>query len=164
MRLICAYVAPDRVRPPGKGPGLQPETERWALTHGFEMHDVSGSDIAYWSLLCELWRGGESFILMEDDMLPTEAAYRSLRYCRLRDWCVCPYRVNGMADGALGFARYSAALIRRYPDAMDGIPPDKRWWLTLDGNVTVSLVQRLRHPGPHIHRRHEVEHLHKYGR
>lgn len=165
MRLVCPYVPwqPGAYHL-GQHNGLDERTREWVLNRGGELVDVSGGDQAYWQLLRDLWRAGESFVLVEEDILPTRRAYNSLRHCPRSDWCVCPYRVNGVTDGGLGFTRFSGALMRRHPDAIEGIPPDKRWWVVLDGNVVVSLVQRLRHPGPHIHRRYEVEHLHKYGR
>ncbi len=109
-----------------------------------------GSDrLGYWALLRDLWAKGESFTLVEHDVVPHAAALRELAECDMA-WCAFPYAVgDGMLVTALGCTKFGAALIERHPNLLTGIARAHRDWQSLDAIIVGSL-----------HQRREVEHVH----
>lgn len=109
---------------------------------------VGGSDTAYYCLLRDLWAAGETFTLVEHDIVVTGEALDSLDECD-SDWCACPYPyVNGWVFAGLGCTRFDAAIVRRHPDLMgvvadmsdDTHPP--RHWCRLDAWISNELTRR----------------------
>lgn len=84
----------------------------------WEAHDVSGSMTAYAELLGELWRKGETFALIEQDIVINPDSLSTLAYCD-RGWCAFtyPFGDGGSIEG-LGCTRFSAKLIALCPDAV----------------------------------------------
>jgi hypothetical protein len=80
--------------------------------------DLSGSDRAYFDLLSSLWVVGETFCLVEHDIVIHPTALDELSTCP-NDWCAFPYPYGGpkLAYG-MGCVKFSADLIARNPDAM----------------------------------------------
>ena len=103
----------------------------------FEWPDVSGSDRAYFDLLSELWRDGESVIVIEHDIIIHPTALDELSACP-HDWCGFPHKYGNTITYGLGCVKFSAALIARNPDAMQRVGVmfdahhEKRHWCRLD--------------------------------
>jgi hypothetical protein len=76
MRLVIAYT-------PGM---LRPAVKQLGEDVGAEFIDVSGSDLAYGELVADLWQQGDSFLLLEHDVLPTAALLEEMWNCG-SEWC-----------------------------------------------------------------------------
>jgi hypothetical protein len=111
-RVICPHT--DRLFPQVK----------MALTDNcggtFEMVDVSGSDTAYYELLCQLWADGKSFCLVEHDIVVTLGTIESMDGCG-HEWCVSKYPYLRGTYWGLGCTRFRAPLLKRFPDLMDEV-------------------------------------------
>jgi hypothetical protein len=128
------------------------------------MVDVSGSARAYHDLLAGLWADGETFVLIEHDMIPTREAVTGLEACR-EWWCANPYPVNhqqGETIVGLGFVRFRAELLAA---AADAVIAAGRWrgpypachWAAVDARLARVLDRR----GYQVHRHPAVVgHLH----
>lgn len=114
---------------------LQPETAVALDATGYEWEavDVSDSDEAYWSLLAGLWSDGETFTIVEHDVVVVQNAMRQFEEC-YGEWCAFPAQyVNGPYAG-LACTKFSAALIARNPQAVvkagelyDSTHPPRHW-------------------------------------
>jgi hypothetical protein len=106
--------------------GLAPEVRALGEKYGARFADVSGSDTAYYELLKELWASGETFTVIEQDLLPDDELLEEVSNCAA-PWCAMAYvydsstpngqRVLDLSWGLPG--KYSRDLIRRHPDALD---------------------------------------------
>jgi hypothetical protein len=95
---------------------------------------VGSSDRAYFDLLARLWDRGESFVIVEHDIIPPDGGLVELAGCA-HDWCAFgyPYAEFGQHYG-LGCVKFSGDLIARNPDALkrvgvmrDGNHPPRHW-------------------------------------
>lgn len=111
---------------------------------------MSGRDDAYARLVTELWTAAEDFVLIEHDMVPTEAALADAFACSCL-WGVSPYNGPGLDPiyRSLGFVRFRSALMRREPDLMqhvtslhDAIDTPPGHWRSLDARLDGALRQR----------------------
>ena len=145
---------------------ILPET-RAALDHsGYEWiaADVTGSDTAYTELLQKLWRVGETFAIVEHDIVPWRGALEQLDECP-RDWCSFDYPFGGSMHAGLGCARFRDSLLAAYPTAVDDtlgeateIHP-RGFWCNLDDRLTRALSRFG--AAKHVHTP-AVGHLHPY--
>jgi len=95
--------------------------------------DVSGSSEAYFDLLHDLWGKGESFIIVEHDVVVHPTALQELEECKY-SWCAFPTPYfNGQHVG-LGCVKFGSLLLKRFPKAMDQVAtmhdpkhPPKHW-------------------------------------
>lgn len=154
LRLIVPYTS------------LRPETAAALAESGFPFEEARVDDgDGYCRLLSGLWRAGESFAIVEQDIVVGPGTLPDLAACP-RDWCSFgyAYMTSGNYHG-LGCARFSSALLARVPDAMDRVavmsdkthPPGH--WCRLDGWLALVLTssgeKRCEHLPP-------VGHLHRY--
>jgi hypothetical protein len=127
---------------------------------------VLGHDTAYAELVAELWRAGETFVIVEDDIAPWPGAIAELEACP-HFWCGFHYCLPGRWDaesddqhtalfGTNGCFKVAQEAMQAAPELCE------RWashgWRTLD----VALTAALRHVfglegGPsehtfHVHR------------
>lgn len=109
---------------------------------------VGTDDAAYFRLLRDLWAAGETFTIVEHDIIPSREALASLDECGA-DWCACPYPyVWREVVAGLGCTRFRAPLMERQPDVFDVIagmadgrhPP--MHWCRLDAWLHVTLRDR----------------------
>lgn len=138
---------------------------------GVEFVALGEGRTAYWRFLADLWRAGESFIIVEQDVEIHAGVVRALTYCP-ELWCVFPYQgPRNYGDGsfpvfdqALGCTRFRASLMIDHPALFDAIgagdsdPTRARYWQGLDSQVAASL-RSLGHrahahlpPATHHHR------------
>lgn len=101
----------------------------------------------YWRFLDELWHRGESFIIVEHDIVVTPEVISKLVRCP-RPWCANPYlQLPGEPVTGLGCTKFSARLLRAV-DPFDPGPTHVIWQ-----NVDYELCSRLRAAGyeNHVH-------------
>ena len=153
MRIVIPYV---------RG-GLKPETRAWGEQNGAELHDLTNDDEAYFGLVARLWRDGQAFMVVEQDVVPPEGAPEDLATCP-EPWCGHPYPYipcslgySMMVLGELGCTRFTEALLSEIPAAMVDaaavrLPPPftsdgGRHWLRLAPRLRVALEGH----GVHFH-------------
>src|SRR5258708_29468904 len=142
---------------------LRPET-REALEGAATLVEIGRSSTAYWRLFCDLWSEGERFMIVEQDVVPTDEQLGRLEFCPY-DWCVFPHWCGGSYAYGLGCVRFSAGLMRRHPDAMERIAQNDQlgvepgYWPRMDSFVAMALSTA----GARQHHHHPpVVHLHEY--
>lgn len=123
--LVCAHY----------GGAVHPRVRGLVESLGGGFADTGPDDFGYFRLLQRLWRAQETFIVIERDVLPTEAALSDLAWCR-HEWCGCPYdstfatgqrwydgrwRTVAMPTMGLGCAKFEGSLMRRYPSLVDDL-------------------------------------------
>lgn len=144
--------------------GLRPETREAAIRSGLLVQDaVLASDESYHDLIAEHWAAHESFITLEQDIVPHDGALRELAECA-EPWCAFAYDYPPFGQYAgMGCAKFSADLIRRFPDALtetakwqDDTHPPKHW-CRVDGWLKQYLLDR----GANQHVHGLVRHLHR---
>lgn len=112
-----------------------------------EYIDVSGDRWNYWRLLSRLWSEGESFMIVEQDILPWPGALHDAWRCS-EPWCVFPYLIGGVySPVGHGCVKYSNEILRRAPKAVERVK--RRHWSTLDSH-TIFAVRRSGFK-PHVH-------------
>jgi hypothetical protein len=113
-----------------------------------EVH-VLDHDLAYAQLMVELWRDGESFVLVEDDIAPWPGAIGQLCDCT-HYWCGFHYTLPGRWDpddegpykslwGTSGCIKVTDDVLRAAPSLYKRF--ETHSWQTLD----VALSAALRH-------------------
>lgn len=107
----------------------------WWLAPKGELVDVSADDHAYWRLVRDLWQAGETFALVEHDVVIRAHALTHLECCR-RPWCAYGYAARisdlpasstslipatpaGHVNGYWGCVRFRASLMAAVPDLFD---------------------------------------------
>jgi hypothetical protein len=141
---------------------LRPEAVQALAGWDVAFVDVSGSDEAYWELLASLWSAGQTFIVIEHDVIVLPDTLDELVACH-RPWCSCQVPYVGKVTAGLSCAKFSAGLIARYPDAMERVgeiededhPP--RHWCRIDSHLQAHVLN----PGGEIMHVHgpPLEHL-----
>lgn len=98
---------------------LHPETHRatrdWPEV---EYVDVSADEYEYGRLLRRLWREGESFCLVEHDVVPHRDTLARFALCD-RWYCSAPYAWTTHVGVTLGCTKFGREGLRAYPDAME---------------------------------------------
>lgn len=121
--------------------------------------DVSPSPNAYYGALHEMWGRGESFAVLEHDVICRPDVVEAFEECP-EPWCLYPYDFchwdcrEGWRN-MLGCTRFRAELLAAVPDAVSSIPEDNWDW----HNVCDGLGNNLRAAG-FSHHWHEPEVLH----
>ncbi len=112
---------------------------------GAEWVDVSADDDAYWRVMCEWWERGESFAVVEHDVVCRPDVVEQFNSCP-EPWCVFGYTpichqacLEAWAN-MLGCTRFSAELIATCPDAVSSIPPEQRDWHNLCDSIAGDKV------------------------
>jgi len=73
-------------------------------------------DSAYYDLITSLWAKGETFIIVEHDIIVWPGAINAIEECK-EPWCCYPYFCSvGWIEDGLGCTKFSAEFIARYPD------------------------------------------------
>lgn len=138
MKVVCPYTelnpATEYVL------NIEPQTE-------VKFVDVSGWEEAYFWLMYKYWKQGETFIVVEHDIVPWPGALRSLDRCEAP---LCAYMaphapmIEDFSYG-LGLVKYGKALMDKFPDHLDN--PTTRVWY----NVAYELTDRLNKAGVEYH-------------
>ena len=110
--------------------------------------DVSRDPLAYHAALAWAWESGESFALLEHDVVCRPDVVAAFEDCP-EPWCVFGYsdicHVECMEAwrNMLGCTRFRAEVLEAVPDAVSSIPEDRRDW----HNVCDEVGDRLRAAG-----------------
>lgn len=121
---------------------------------GYEYYlvDVSDSDESYWSLLAGLWRSGDSFAVVEHDVIVEPGSIAALDECA-EPWCAFAVRYGAGHHVGLGCAKFTSAFCAKRPTAMgrvgemsDAKHPQKHW-CRLDAWLSKVLAPAT----PHVH-------------
>jgi hypothetical protein len=137
MRVVCPFAG-----------AVAAETVSALDASGFpwEAADVSGADTAYTHLLENLWSAGETFALVEHDIVPHPGALEALAACP-EPWCAFSYPLGRIVHAGLGCTRFSGELLRAHPSAVretwreaTGIHPAGHW-CNLDDRLTRALCR-----------------------
>lgn len=112
-------------------------------------------DSSYYDLLHSLWHEGETFVIVEHDIIPWPGAVTAIYNCP-EPWCTYPY--NNQTDRSLGCTKFSAQLLQDHPGALDEPTYDKSWT-----RLDVYIGHKLSSLGltHHIHKPN-VAHLHAH--
>lgn len=136
MRVIC-----PRTR-------ILPETRAALENSGYEWTGaaVSGTDTAYTELLQKLWRAGETFAIVEHDVVPWRGALEQLDECP-EAWCSFIYPFGDGMHAGLGCARFRSALLAAHPTAVDDTLAERTethpagHWCSLDDRLSRALTR-----------------------
>lgn len=134
---------------------------------GAEWSDVSADVQAYHRLFSDLWLAGETFLLIEHDIVPNDEAMIQAEECSCW-WGTSPYEGppgRGLLTDSLGFVCFRAELMMAEPDLAT-----EAWWDPEGGKtfapghwkrMDLRIAHQLRERGyePHVHDA-TVAHLH----
>lgn len=139
MRVVCPFT-PDRLA----------AATRAALPAHTEYVEMTAFD-SYQRLLRSLWDRGESFVIVEHDVVPALGALDDLMACDA-EWCGCPYPP---ADAVpLGCVKIADTLIAKLPGLWERMP--LRHWQYCDSWFGAH-AEAITAPHPH----QPVTHLHQ---
>lgn len=121
-----------------------------------DLRDVSASDSAYWDLVRGLWADGETFCIVEHDVVVRRTSLLELDACS-HDWCGFPVSYSGTEYAGLSCTKFTDQLIARHPDAFEVIdelydekhPPHH--WCRLDTWLRCYVLERGKHDQMHVH-------------
>lgn len=123
------------------------EEARAALPRGTRLVDTGTDDEAYWRLLRDLWVDRKTFVIVEHDIIATEAQLTEMEACPA-EWCAAPYPFEAWPDLlGLGCAKFSQGLMEAVPDALERVSryTDKvhpaRHWCALDSRLSAVLLE-----------------------
>ena len=95
--------------------------------------------------MCEWWERGESFAVVEHDVVCRPDVIEGFETCP-EPWCVHPYTpicheacMEAWAN-MLGCTRFSTELIQACPDAVSSIPPELRLWNNLCDHIAGNKI------------------------
>ena len=115
---------------------------------------VGHDDSAYFDLLARLWREKESIIIVEHDIIVTEAAIIGLLECN-RTWCSCPYPWYNTTLHGLGCTKFDQQIMGEFPKLFDEIAnvsneihPAKHW-CNIDDRIRRYFAQYQRNDHQH---------------
>ena len=84
-----------------------------------ETYDVSEDDYAYGRLLERLWLDGETFLVVEHDIIVSSSTVQSFADCE-EEWCSSPYTYFNQpvttSGGGLGCTKFDKTLMMRWPE------------------------------------------------
>lgn len=101
---------------------LYEETKDALVTAGLPWTgvDVSGSESNYWDLMHQLWASGETFVIVEHDIVVGGASVQLMLECS-HLWCACSYPYFMGPYAGLGCTKFEGSLTQAYPHAMDQV-------------------------------------------
>lgn len=130
--------------------------------------DTSASDAAYFQLLMEHWRQGQTFINLEQDKVPAPGALRELFDCE-SPWCTYPHLAHQgdwvAEQPTLGCTKFAAELMSKHPDLIErsgrlDIGCGPMHWQRLDMLVTAGLLWAT--GSCHVHEFGRLGHKHQF--
>jgi hypothetical protein len=106
--------------------------------------DVSSSDLAYYGALYDMWLRGETFAILEHDVVCRPDVIEQFEECP-EPWCafgyadICHPRCMDAWANALGCVRFRKELVSEVPDALSAIPRDGWDWHNLCDGLGANL-------------------------
>lgn len=111
-----------------------------------ELVQVDDGD-AYHRLLSEAWQRGETFYVVEQDVVVWQGGIRALADCD-QDWCTLPTLCHGrMISTTFGCVKFGAEMIERRPGFWDDIPTT---WFHLDAGFADKMGWPYIRPHTHM--------------
>ena len=107
-----------------------------AVPPGTVFVDVSGSPTAYWEALRDIWALGETFAIIEHDVVCHDQVAPQFESCECL-WgafgysSICHPECQDAWGNMFGCTRFRAELIQACPDVVTSIPPEGRDWHNL---------------------------------
>lgn len=107
-----------------------------------------GHDTDYGDMYADLWKAGETFCVVEHDIVPWPGAMRKLEECR-QAWCIHQYPLGtrGYLGGSIGCVKFRGTLLVATRDFARRLVGQS--WIGLDG-VIEGYLQHLGFTA-HIH-------------
>jgi hypothetical protein len=106
-----------------------PDALNVLFPHDIERVALGPNADAYWRLMRDLWRSGDDFLIVEQDIVLPAGAVAEFDTCP-RDWCAQPYFMWGTWGAWHGAVRYRGSLTAQFPSLPDDVA--KRDWQSLD--------------------------------
>ena len=145
MKLVVPYVS------------LRQETYRATRYYpGVQFVYVGDSETAYSELVCELWARGESFAIVEHDIVVAPTMLDRFASCP-EPFCAHPYEWSESHLGpALGCNRFSSDFLREFPKAAEQAasipgPLGPGSWRQFDYWLTRTVLEDHYGQVPHLH-------------
>jgi hypothetical protein len=129
---------------------LRPGVEEAIILGGYrpQLEFVGAAPTDYWALVRSLWAEGQTFALVEHDIVVQRHTLAGMERCSSR-WCAARYWYQGRPFFAgLGCVVFRAELLAGEPEvviaagAMDLAGHGQRHWCSLDYALTTQLSQR----------------------
>jgi hypothetical protein len=128
----------------------------------------SGDDAGYWTAMHKWWEIGESFVVVEHDIVVRRDTIAELKDCD-EPWCAWPVDYLGGPYHGLGCMKFRAELMREVPGAIDRVGEfestdhPRRHWCAIDARLQAVLrsfnFDMHKHVGPALtHLDHDGEH------
>lgn len=114
------------------------------------------ADDAYGAALDYLWRLGEDFAVVEQDIVIGQHVVDAFHSCA-SDYCAFPYAWSTCIGPALGCTRFRGDFTRRYPTAMrEALETPSAWgnpghWKQLDVFLMRRILRDQHGEQPHMH-------------
>jgi hypothetical protein len=102
-----------------------------------ELHDVSGSPLGYWRLMCEVWADQQDCILIEHDMSFPPETIAALIDCP-EPWCLATHEFQ--------LTRWRGEFMRKTAGAFASLPMPFRHWFVLSTAFQAQVVNERSHP------------------
>lgn len=113
--------------------------------------DVSAHKDAYWEALRDIWDRGETFAIIEHDVLFRPDVAEQFEACP-EPWCsfgydnICHIECQEAWANQLGLTRFRAELIAACPDALSSIPEDRRNWQNVCDEIAGNKIGGVDQP------------------
>ena len=128
----------------------------WPKGHVFWEIDPD-DPFQYGRILADYWQQGESFAVVEPDIVIREDVAEAIMSCKC-DYGCFPYAWRTDVGPALGCTWFRAPFLARYPDAMKKVQAQNVTWRQLDVVLMRHVLAREYGEQPHVHLP-AVEHL-----
>lgn len=142
MNIVCPFTE------------VAPETSGALAPYDVRYVEMDADD-AYTGLLLGLWAQGETFVLVEHDIVPWPGAIEDLWGCP-QPWCGFPYPFMGGMHNGLGCCKFGASLVVDHPSTIadtltesNNVHP-RGHWCNLDDRITRQLHRRGVTKHPHL--------------
>lgn len=145
MKILCAYVDLEwpvefMLR------AEHPNDVTWA--------DCSGGDDAYFEAVKSMWNQGETFVIVEQDILPWPGALKEIYECSHR-FCILwtPHWQSINRDGswtyAHGIVKYGSGLINQIPNYFNEYA-ETHHWSQFDWNIVATYGSEIHYHWPPV--------------
>ena len=152
MIALCAHVGETHLRPET----IQALSDFWQGDIHYSLLDA-GDVFSYSYLLSAYWDLGESFAVIEPDIVIRADVDDAFHNCP-EPYCCFPYAWQTHVGPALGCTRFRAEFLARFPDAMQKATRHRIGWRQLDVVLLRHVLAREYKQQPHVHLP-PVEHL-----
>lgn len=134
--------------------------KHWRRPLETNVHFIEKEDpFAYVNLISDYWKQGESFAVVEPDIVIRKDVAEAFTSCECLYGCF-PYNWTTDVGPALGCTWFRAEFLKEYPDAMEKVKAKNVTWRQLDVVLMRHVLAREYGQQPHVHLP-AVQHLNK---